>query len=107
MVREQGPRKPDKSNRLAWLVQMIPRRTDLTRTAVHVGRVCRQEVLAPSSVKGWRRDDLIKCDSFFYTARLQKKTLRLLIMYTAGFVSGEDAKDGNTSFIAIGKCSPL
>lgn len=65
------------------------------------------EVLAPSSVKGWRRGDLIKCDSFFYTARLQKKTLRLLIMYTAGFVSGEDAKDGNTPFIAIGKCSPL
>jgi hypothetical protein len=70
-----------------------------------VSAVCHDYVL------GWEdnrtRGELIQCDGRWITARMRKNTLRLLIAYTAGFVSGEDATDGNTPYIAIGKCSPL
>jgi hypothetical protein len=50
--------------------------------------------------------DMIFCDSGLYKVRMNKKTLRVLFAYLAGYEDGNDNND-NTPTIGIGTCTPL
>ena len=55
---------------------------------------------------GFSANGVLSCNLVFGELWFNKKTLRYMETYLAGYVDGRDEK-GNTPYITIGKCSPI